>query len=257
MKTNEKPTCNILCLKWGTLYSADYVNILYHSVKRHIKRPFRFVCSTDDAAGLHEGIDIVPLPPNPAPDTMQQWPNIFAKLAIYKNGFADLKGPTLFLDVDIVIRGEMDCFFDYNPGKYCIIHNWIEPHKTLFRARPAIGNSSIFRFEAGEASDHIFQCFLNEIDQALDRECYPTEQAFMTHAMKSPLWWPEEWVASFKRSCCLYFPLNLILTPKNTKANILVFHGNPNPDQAIAGFKSRKIHRSTLPAPWILEDWHC
>ena len=40
---------NIICLKWGTRYPARYTNILYASVKRHLHRPFRFVCFTDDA----------------------------------------------------------------------------------------------------------------------------------------------------------------------------------------------------------------
>ena len=43
---------NILCLKWGTLYSAEYVNRLHRGVKAHLHRPFRFVCVTDDPSGL-------------------------------------------------------------------------------------------------------------------------------------------------------------------------------------------------------------
>ena len=43
---------NILCLKWGTRYGADYVNYIYRGVKAHLNRPFRFVCVTDDPSGL-------------------------------------------------------------------------------------------------------------------------------------------------------------------------------------------------------------
>ena len=46
---------NILTFKWGTLYSAEYVNRVYRGVKAHLKRPFRFVCVTDDPTGLVEG----------------------------------------------------------------------------------------------------------------------------------------------------------------------------------------------------------
>ena len=53
---------NILCLKWGTLYSAEYVNRLYRGVKAHLHRPFRFVCVTDDKTGLCEGVDAVDFP---------------------------------------------------------------------------------------------------------------------------------------------------------------------------------------------------
>ena len=179
---SEAPSCNIICLKWGTRYPASYTNILYHSVKRHLHRPFRFLCITDDPTGLDEGIDTTPLPENPGyPEG--QWPNIFCKLAMLKDGFGDLQGPTMFMDVDVVIMGDLDRFFDYEPGKNCIIHNWIEWHKTIFRARPHIGNSSVFRFEAGK-SGYIFETFLREFAEANDQSKYPTEQAFLTHAMK-------------------------------------------------------------------------
>lgn len=251
----DTPQYNFLCLKWGTRYPASYTNILYQSVKRHMSSPFRFVCCTDDPAGLDEGIDAVPIPPNPNPDKIAKWPNIFLKLAILKDGFADLTGPTLFLDVDVVIMDDIDCFFNYKPGCNCIIHNWVEFHKTIFRPRPHIGNSSIFRFEAGK-SNYIYETFLEEMDEAFNQSLYSTEQAFLTHAMVNVEWWPEDWARSFKRTCRPIFPLNLFMMPQPPKTKILVFHGNPDPDEAIAGFKGRKLHHKTLPCPWIKDYWH-
>lgn len=253
---NQESPVNILCLKWGTRYPADYTNILYHSVKRHLHRPFRFICCTDDPTGLDEGIDCVPIPPNPCPEKIPHWPNIYLKLAILKEGFANLVGPTLFLDVDVVIMDDIDCFFDYKPKENCIIHNWIEWHKTIFTPRPNIGNSSIFRFDAGESSHYIFETFLREIDDAFNHKLYTTEQAFLTHAMVKPNWWPEDWARSFKRSCRPAFPLNRFITPHEPKTKILVFHGAPDPDEAIRGFSGRKLHHKTLPAPWIERYWH-
>lgn len=249
----EQPTCNILCLKWGARYPASYTNTLYRSVKAHLSRPFRFVCVTDDPSGLDAGIEAAGIAPNPGyPDS--RWPNIFLKLAIFQDGFAGLEGPTLFLDVDVVIMQDIDCFFDYKPGKNCIIHNWIEWHKTIFRKRPDIGNSSIFRFEAGK-SGYIYETFLKEFREANDKSKYPTEQAFLTHAMKEAHWWPEEWARSFKRTCRPCFPLNLVKAPKEPNTKILVFHGAPDPDQAIAGFNDGKLHHKTLPARWIEKYW--
>ncbi|MCQ2364246.1 MAG: hypothetical protein MJ051_01660 [Akkermansia sp.] len=244
--------CNFICLKWGTRYPASYTNTLYQSVKRHMHRPFRFVCITDDPTGLDEGIETRPLPENPG---YKVWPDIFIKLVMLKPGFLQLTGPTIFMDVDVVIMGDLDCFFDYMPGKNCIIHNWIEWHKTLFRKRPAIGNSSVFRFQA-ENCGYIYETFMREFDEANDHSKYPTEQAYLTHAMKEVYWWPEEWVRSFKRTCRPMFPFNLFCTPKRPDTKILVFHGAPDPDQAVAGFEGKKLHHKTLPAPWILDDWH-
>ena len=246
---------NVLCLKWGTRYPPLFVNRLHAGVRRHLAPPFRFVCVTDDASGLDEGIDAVPFPPPPDNWAPRRWPHIFAKLMVFRNGFADLEGPTLFLDIDQIIAGDLDCFFAYKPGRFCIIRNWIEWRKRIFRALPKIGNSSCFRFEAGK-SDRIWQTFLAERGQALDRRFYRTEQAFMTHAAGEVEWWPEDWVQSFKRSCRRAFPLNLFLPPKPPRgAHILCFHGNPDPDQAIAGYRGKHLDAYTRPAPWVADLW--
>ena len=45
-------TVNVLCMRWGTIYSSDDVNRLAAQVRRHLPRPHRFVCFTDDSTGL-------------------------------------------------------------------------------------------------------------------------------------------------------------------------------------------------------------
>lgn len=252
----------MLCLKWGTYYGPEYVNRLYAGVKRNLVRPFRFVCVTDNPEGLADGVEAVPFPP-PPPGWEDGWPNIFVKLCVFKDGFANLSGPTLFLDIDQIITGDLGVFFDYKPGRFCIIHNWIERRKTLFRKAPLIGNSSCFRFEAG-AMNHVYERFLREMRDATDRSKFRTEQAYMTHAvgLDNVNWWPKGWIVSFKRNCTRTFPLNLVLAPVfRPGARIVCFHGSPNMPEAIAGFKTRdgkpvRPHLSCRPTPWITEYWH-
>ncbi|RZI92081.1 MAG: glycosyltransferase, partial [Rubrivivax sp.] len=43
---------NVICMKWGTKYGPEYVNRLYAMVRRHLTGDFRFVCLTDDPAGI-------------------------------------------------------------------------------------------------------------------------------------------------------------------------------------------------------------
>lgn len=246
---------NIVCMKWGTRYPANYVNILFRSIDRNLSRSFRFLCITDDTGDLLPGIETCAIPPNPGV-VGPTWPNVFLKLALIEDGFADLSGPTLFLDLDLLVLGPIDCFFDYHPGEYCIIHNWIELRKQLFRPRPNIGNSSIFRFDAGK-SQHIHDTFMEEIERVADRSIYPTEQAFLTYAMKRKHWWPDAWVKSFKRHCRRTFPLNLVRPPKPPPAGtrFLVFHGFPDPHTAIEGHSGKRIHHRVLPTPWIADYW--
>ncbi len=40
----ENKAVNIICMKWGDKYGAEYVNKLYAMVKRNITIPFQFVC---------------------------------------------------------------------------------------------------------------------------------------------------------------------------------------------------------------------
>jgi len=245
---------NILCLKWGTRYPSDYVNRLYNSVKRNLTIPFQFHCCTEDPTGVDENVRIIPFPPDPDLPG-RGWPDILVKLMVTQDGFGDLKGTTLFLDLDIIITGKLDCFFEYRPGENCIIHNWVNPRKLLFREKPKVGNSSVFRFESGK-SDYIYQTFIREKAQAADFKIYNTEQAFLTYAMKEVNWWPDEWVRSFKFHCRRVFPLNFFIPPALPEGCcILAFHGKPDPDEAIVGFTGKRLNHKTLPAPWIRNYW--
>ena len=247
---------NVLCLKWGTCYGPEYVNRLYAGGKRNLLRPFRFVCVTDDPRGLVDGVEAVPFPDAP-PGWGYGWPNIFVKLMVFRDGFADLEGPTLFLDIDQIIVGGLDPFFDYKPGKFCIIRNWLEWRKRIFKGLPKIGNSSCFRFEAGKMG-HVYKKFLSEMDVAVQRKFFRTEQAYMTHAvgLGNIDWWPADWVQSFKRSCMYPFPFNLWLTPRPPKrAKILCFHGHPNPPEAITGYRGRHFNTWVKPSAWVDALW--
>ena len=245
---------NVICLKYGTRYPAHYVNRLYRGVSTNLKQSHNFYCCTDDPKGLDEGIITIPFPNDPGLNS--GWPHVLVKLLIFQKDFGGISGPTLLLDVDLVITGSIDCFFNYKPDSFCMIHNWCNWRKRILGLRPKVGNSSVVRFNSGDASHKIFKVFLNEMSDAEDRSRFNTEQAFMTYAAKKVEWWPSSWVQSFKWNLRPTFPLNHIITPKLPKScKILVFHGKPDPDEAVAGFKGVKLHHTTKKAAWIAESW--
>lgn len=43
---------DIVCFKWGPKFTADYVNKLHNAVKRNTTIEHRFICYTDDPAGV-------------------------------------------------------------------------------------------------------------------------------------------------------------------------------------------------------------
>ena len=65
--------------------------------------------------------------------------------------------------------------------------------------------------------------------------------AAVANSVRLVTYWPEEWCVSFKHSCLATFPLNLFQTPRlPAGAKIVVFHGNPNPPEAVVG-KSKPL----------------
>jgi hypothetical protein len=144
----------VACIKWGTAFPADYANRLYRGVMRHVVRPTQFVIFTDDATGLDPGIKVLPIPPINLPATgLREGP--WRKLALWSRDLG-VEGDVLFLDLDVVVTGPLDVFFDYEPGKLCLIRNWTQ-------LNDGIGNSSVMRFPAGGAP-HLVDDFEQRTD---------------------------------------------------------------------------------------------
>ena len=58
----DKMKRNVICIKWGDKFGADYVNRLYKMVEKNLTLPHRFVCFTDNSDGILDGVEIRPLP---------------------------------------------------------------------------------------------------------------------------------------------------------------------------------------------------
>ncbi len=242
---------NIVTLKWGDRYGPHFVNRLYNGVKKHLTRDFRFLCFTDDETGLYSNIEAFPLPPIKLPQDFER--TAWLKLGFFQDGLGNMEGDCLFLDLDLLITGNIDCFFDYEPGKKCIIHNWIQKHQ-IFKKRPDVGNSSVFRWTAN-TTQHIADKFYSEQEWALSN--FKPPQTYLTYSLGEKYWWPEAWVQSFKRHATPAFPCNLLFPPRlPPETRVLVFHGRPDPDEALEGHRATRLHRRTRPARWITDHWH-
>ena len=78
---------NIICMKWGDKFDADYVNRLYEMVEKNITIPHRFVCFTDNGEGINPNVEIRPIPPlceDGIPDRM------WKKLTVFNKELSDL-----------------------------------------------------------------------------------------------------------------------------------------------------------------------
>ena len=127
----------IICMKWGVRYNYNYVNNLYDSIKRHTNKKTQLICFTDDQSNIHKEVICKPLPYIKIPKEISETP--WRKLSIWKYPLHELKGDVLFLDLDLVITNNLDKFFSYKPGTFCVIENWTQIGKKIC-------NTSCFRF---------------------------------------------------------------------------------------------------------------
>ena len=157
----------IVCMKWGTKYGPGYANILLSMLARFLEPPFRLLCFTDDATGLDPRIQARPLPHVPIG---QGWPERgWNKLGLFHPDLDLPAEPTLYLDLDVVITGDMSVFFDL-PGHFLISNDWDW-------RKPGVGNSSVFRWVPG-SQDHIWQRFNAAPEQV--RQAHRNEQEYVS-----------------------------------------------------------------------------
>lgn len=245
------PVC-VVCMKWGTLYGPEYVNKLYGMVARHLSRSFRFVCFTDDDTGIREEVECQDMPfvQLEPPYDNRPW----RKLGLQRSSLPGVEpGETaLFLDLDVVIVGSLDPFFEY-PGDFCIIHNWTHPDRI-------VGNTSVFRFVVGKQVDVVHRFDTAPVEFWAGK--YDKEQSFLSHSLgpERMTYWPAEWCISFKRHCLPRWPRNFWSEAEApTDARIIVFHGHPNPHEALAGEWPaplyKRLYKHVRPVQWIGDHW--
>ena len=160
----------VVCIHWGTKYGPRYVNRLYAMVARNITPPFSFTCFCDDPTDFRPEIDAQPLPPLDVvmpTGTLGIWP----KARLWGETLGALRGPVLFSDLDLVITGSLDPFFEYgDPGDIILARNPTVPLERL-------GQTSLFRFPVGSLAP-LQAAFRADPQGIADR--YRFEQRFVT-----------------------------------------------------------------------------
>lgn len=266
----------VVCVKWGTMYGAEYVNRLYGMVSRHLMPPFRLVCLTDDRQGIRPEVECFDLPELGVPHpqrTMGKW----RKQILWGRTVPGLDGVALFIDLDSVIVGSIDDYFSIgSPNDVYVARNWARPLEKL-------GQTSVFRFPVG-GNAHILDGFRADAQAVADK--YQFEQHYVTAAVKGGVkFWPEGWTRHFRLHCLPPFPLRYFLPARLPPgARIVTFPGGPNPDDVMVGrwnkrvpphpsrwahltaafgnglrvddSRRRHLQRFVLPVPWIAEHWH-
>ncbi|HWL07942.1 MAG TPA: hypothetical protein VNQ76_06040 [Planctomicrobium sp.] len=252
----------VVCMKWGTPFPAEYVNVLYNGVCRNLSQPFQFVCFTDDPKGLDPNIVAKPIPEIDLPP--ERWKSgCWPKLTIFKAGALEGTEAALYLDLDVMVQGPLDPFFDQikSTGGFHILREWNPALWNLLPVglRPDRGcQGSIIGWVPGE-HDYIFEELVADLDDAFSR-CV-TDQDFLTYTARNRQYWPHEWCVSFKRTCLWYYPFNLLFkkVPQPKKARVVVFHGDPRPVDLVQEGNSRWGTNRKFgfgPVGWVKDYWY-
>ncbi|WP_139257548.1 glycosyltransferase [Natronohydrobacter thiooxidans] len=241
----------ILCMKWGTLYCADYVNVLYNAARANTLGEFRFVCLTDNPEGLHPQIEHFPIPDiglDPVHWKGGGWP----KLSVFIPDLYGIKGRILFIDLDMVIWGGLDEFFTFGTGMVMLDSGpWRHGND---KPQPM---SSIFAFDSGAHADMLERLSADR-DELINH--YYLEQDFIAGEAGSLAFWPQDWIRSFKR----HIRRPLILDrfqkplPPAEGTRVICFHGEPRPIDLIAppaGNWDRFPHYGSGHVDWMVDYW--
>ena len=198
----------LACVKTGDKYGVKYVNRLASMVARHTTRPYSFLCFTDLPAAPGLDANSVPLTYN-----LPGWWNKIMLLAPTVR--------TVYLDLDVVITGNIDFLFDYQ-GPFCI---WKDPWGDKF-------NSSVMSIGPGFGAE-IQTNFMANSDEIM--KTFYGDQEYISSIVKHADTWQDVApgkVKSYKADKLQDGP---------GEAAVSVFHGNPKPSDFGEG--------------WVKEAW--
>ena len=223
---------HVVCVKWGSKYSAKYVNVLKNMVARHTTVAYKFSCLTDDATDLDPEINVIKLPKDP---WIKTW---WSKLWMFAPEMP-LEGNILYFDLDVVIFDNIDELFTFQ-GKFNIIRDFNRCRIKDWK----LSNSSCMKWQTG-TMNYLWTEFKDRWHTVMQQN--HGDQDWITKmATKDISWFPDEWIRSYKwemiglkdtklltKDGKKFFRKPVDIHPGN---KVAVFHGSPNPNECADRF---------------------
>ena len=236
---------NVVCLYWGNKYKVEYVKILYNMVQRHLTIPHKFIIYTEHVKMKKlikgENVEVRKIPFH----DYQGWWN---KLTLFSPE-ANLKGDSLYFDLDVVITDNIDSFFTHEKDTKVVLMRDFNPTTKSY-------NSSIMRFNNEVMTPYVWKPYLKE-KKKFNR--MQGDQNVITDCMKQVpemfKCFPDEWTFSakwydranprFKRSKWTF--------KQYPGAKVAVFHGKPDPLQLVDVHPHESYDMDTI--AWVKKHW--
>jgi len=222
---------NIICLKHGTKFNADYVNKLFNGVRRNTTLPFTFHCFTEDPNGLDYNIKVHPLPDK----KIEGW---WYKLYLLSDEI-DITGRVLYIDLDTLITGNIDHYISQDEGFVVLQDLWAKKDNV---------GSALMSYEVGKHK-HIWETFIKDPIGEM-RKIHPHgDQKIIQKYQKERKYWQyifKNEIVSFKSECRNGLP---------NGARIVCYHGKPSIKESIN--TTTRVQRFTImPQNWPELYWY-
>jgi hypothetical protein len=211
----DQVTATIACvLRSGGIYTPEWVHRLKQGIGRHASAPPRFVCLSDVDV---PGVEVLPL--------REGWPGWWSKIELFRPRL--LTAPTLYLDLDVVIVGDIAPLVSAC-DRFTMMHE---------RGKADYFNSSAMAW-TGDMS-HVFDAFSRNPAVHMERfRSHPRigDQAFISDLLMREDRPPRTFrgalgydaIVSYKRDRCEDGP--------PPKACVVSFHGRPKPCEIAGGW---------------------
>jgi len=211
----------VVCVCYGTKYSDDYVHRLKNAVSKNLPIDHGFVCLSDREIS---GVPTIPLPK--LDRRAEGW---WQKINLFWPGLFPDGARILYFDLDVVITGDLSV----------LAMQWAaDPLAMIFNFGPnrphCAHNSSVMLWSANDERLHsIWLEYQRNADKIM--KALHGDQCWIWRVLRDDVAnFPREYILSYKYDC----------RGKNVdpQARVIVFHGDPKPDQCRE--------------PWVREHWH-
>ena len=258
----ELKKVHVVCIKWGSLFSANDVNRLKKMILFNTTYDICFHCFTDDKKGLDNDINSQPIP-----QIKVEPKGCFKReTALFSDNLGGLIGKRVFyFDLDVLIIKNLDEFFDYpKDDKFYIINDWASKGNN-------VGQGSCFSWIISKKYNDIstdYEIKKEEIDKKFGTASQEYISEKIIEKQNYLKFWPNNWFCSFRFHCLPHPFLRYFVAPNipnMPNLKVIVFHGNPSINDAYNGIwidkkKHRwkiwkKIYKHVRPTKWIDKYW--
>ena len=236
---------NVVCVKWGSLYSSEYVNKLYSMVKRNLTIEFDFYCITEDASNIRPEVICIPCPKK---SLENQW---YKETMFLKGTIPERM--TLYFDLDVVIVSSLDSLIPNDDKLWCMAEDFMNfkrdiptYHGAVMCFNPKYWYSFYTFFE---------QEVINGLEMIRGQEQPLIARYHKYHNYRNLHVYPNEWIWSFRlghtREEIGVYNQNYLLGYKIPKNGIVCsFHGFPSQHEYL---QLEYINQDSI--KWIEENW--